>query len=1234
MRKTITLFGKAVPLFFFLLLAGISSKSYAQCAGEDASTNSCDKETDQFIDLFAALNGSPVTGGTWSDDNNSGGLNATTGELNTWLINRGGTFNYTYTVEGVAGCTDNQATVTVTLAGYAGRDNDDGVACETENDVNLFQFVGSSPSPTLFGTWAITVGPANALNRQIFNAQQAGPGNYTFTYTVAPQGSCPSTMSTVMVEVIEAPDSGSIDNTVNTVFCETDDLVGFTAFNLRDAIIGEDNGGVWTENQTNEINGFNDSTINIQNIRDTFGPGTYTFTYTVQPVNPICTFSQTTVAIIIEEVVDFTNATLELTAPDEDIFCEDILPIDAVATITGDIADIPNGDYELTYSVSPAPNSGTQTVTLTMTEGVGSFNIDPDFLTAAGIATIQVVSIIDPNTQNACDVKLDDLSDTLTIVALPNVSDSALSVDQPLCFGKRGTLTISDARNTSEIELADGEYTFSYTLASSTATQDYDAENITVTNGIAEIQLLAIYLASSGDYTITLNAIENSTGCSTPAAIATAFTVSPKPDAQTLTISILDTCEDDTVKVTITDTADTPNLVDGTYNFTYDISGSITATNQLADKITITDGTGSFDLPQAILANGNSTLTLTAVSNTASTCEADNLANPTASFNIIATPDATGAVVSIDDSCEDAANTVTITTDPTLIQDGDYILTYNLSDVNPSAEDTDVEVTFTGGKTTFDLTATQLAEAGTTTITIISLATASQRCAATGLPIATTFEVLPVPSLENTTLSVASICFGESTELLFTNSDLSDGNYDINYELIGENTFSDNASIEFIAGEASLTIAAETITNTGSTTITINSIAEPGSSCANTTATSTSFEVNHVPELADGDLLASDICLAKSGFVTITAGANLADGDYIITYNLSVSNTAQDLTADVEITNGQGSFEIPAINLSATGTTTITATLINSDAGCSSVPVTVNDDFEIFPLPDATGITGTANDVCFGESVTVRLSGATVLSDIDYEIYYQLSGATESEIITKTVKFTGGSADVILESSVFTSGGLTMFNLLDIQNSTTMCSATNLPVTVVDLTLEDPAVPSIASDGAVFCINDDPTVTDLEANISSSFTIITYDSPTGTSVVNPSTPLRANTTYYIAAQNTATGCEGSQRLEVTVDLSGCDSVFIPDGFSPNGDGINDVFEMKNMEIVYPDYTIEIFNRYGKVVFKGDSSTGFWDGHANQNRLGGNTLPNGVYFYIINYNDGQTSPKQGKVYLNR
>ena len=157
---------------------------------------------------------------------------------------------------------------------------------------------------------------------------------------------------------------------------------------------------------------------------------------------------------------------------------------------------------------------------------------------------------------------------------------------------------------------------------------------------------------------------------------------------------------------------------------------------------------------------------------------------------------------------------------------------------------------------------------------------------------------------------------------------------------------------------------------------------------------------------------------------------------------------------------------------------------------------------------------------------------------------------------------------------------------------------------------------------------------DLLANINSSFEVLIYDAPTNGNLISSTASLFANTTYYFAAQNTSTGCESSQRLAVTADLTGCDSVFIPEGFSPNGDGINDLFEMKNIDIIYPNYTIEIFNRNGSVVFKGNASIGPWNGQANQNRLGGNTLPNGTYFYIINYNNGQKSSKQGKVYLNR
>ena len=1550
MHKTITFLGKMLCAFFLLFNAGISSKSYGQCAGEDASITSCDKESNQYIDLFAALGGSPVAGGVWFDNDNSGGLNTATGELNTWLINRGGTFSYTYTVEGETGCSDNQSTVTLTLAGYAGSDNFNAVACEDETNINLFQFVGSNPNPTLFGTWAITSGPSDALNGPRFNAQQAGPGSYTFTYTVDAQGSCPSTMSTVVMQVVEAPESGTVDPAVNTSFCETDDLSGQTNFDLRDVLIGEDTNGVWTETTTNEISGFNDSVINIQSIRDNFGPGIYNFTYTVQPTNPLCDLSQTTVSIEIEEVVDFTNANLELTFPaeEDDIICEDALPINTTATITGDSADIPDGDYELTYEVSPSPNIGMETITITMSNGVGSFAVNPDFFTAAGVTEVRVISIIDPNTENNCEALIANLSDTLTIVALPDLSDTQISVDQPLCLDENGRLTLSDAGTTAAIELIDGEYAFTYTLESSTTSQEY-TQTATVLNGEATITLATNALPNADDYTVTLSSVQNSTSCTTPVDLSTTFTVLPKPDAETVSVSINDTCEDDVVSVNITDTAETPNLVDGTYDFTYAISGAITVTDQIASSVIITDGSGSFDLPQDILANGSSTLTLTSVSNSTSTCEADNLTMPAASFNIVPTPDATNAVLAVADTCEDGGASVTFTADASLILDGDYTLTYTLSGANTTeattttvtftsgsalfdltaeqlaeagtttvtvtslataaqsceatglplvtdfevlplptlenttlavasicfGEDTTLEfsgsdlpdgsyeityelsdantfietvstiftggeasivldaanltatgsttvtvtsitnestacvstvatsttfdvnpipdaetlsvsindtceddvvsvnitdtaetpnlvdgtydftyaisgaitvtdqiassviitdgsgsfdlpqdilangsstltltsvsnststceadnltmpaasfnivptpdatnavlavadtcedggasvtftadaslildgdytltytlsgantteatttVTFTSGSASFDLTAEQLAEAGTTTVTVTSLATAAQSCEATGLPLATDFEVLPLPTLENTTLEVASVCFGEDTMIEFSGSDLPDGSYEITYELSDANTFIETVSTIFTGGEASIVLDAANLTATGSTTVTVTSITNESTACVSTVATSTTFDVNPIPELATGDLIASDICLAESGFVTVDAGSSLAEGEYTIEYNLSGTNTATGLTETVAIANGSGTFIIPSTALTATGSTTITATLISSTFGCSSVPASVEDTFEVLPLPDAQGAVVSASDVCFGEEVNVTLSGATALNDGDYIVSYQITGATTSEILSETITVTGGAATITLDPATFTAGGATTFSLLDLQNSLTSCSAINLGTAFTEFTVEDPAVPTISSTGAIFCINDDPTVADLEANVSSSFAIITYDAASGGSVISPSTLLQVNTTYYIAAQNTATGCEGSQRLAVTIDLSGCDSVFIPDGFSPNGDGINDVFEMKNMDIVYPNYTIEIFNRNGAVVFKGDAATGFWNGQSNQSRLGGNTLPNGVYFYIINYNNGQTSPKQGKVYLNR
>ena len=95
---------------------------------------------------------------------------------------------------------------------------------------------------------------------------------------------------------------------------------------------------------------------------------------------------------------------------------------------------------------------------------------------------------------------------------------------------------------------------------------------------------------------------------------------------------------------------------------------------------------------------------------------------------------------------------------------------------------------------------------------------------------------------------------------------------------------------------------------------------------------------------------------------------------------------------------------------------------------------------------------------------------------------------------------------------------------------------------------------------------------------------------------------------------------------------------IPDGFSPNGDGINDVFSIPGL-IETPDFTMEVFDRWGNSVYKyannGNLSPDWWDGLSTGNMTlsKGQLVPAGTYFYLIEYNDGNNSPDKGYVYIN-
>jgi gliding motility-associated-like protein len=90
------------------------------------------------------------------------------------------------------------------------------------------------------------------------------------------------------------------------------------------------------------------------------------------------------------------------------------------------------------------------------------------------------------------------------------------------------------------------------------------------------------------------------------------------------------------------------------------------------------------------------------------------------------------------------------------------------------------------------------------------------------------------------------------------------------------------------------------------------------------------------------------------------------------------------------------------------------------------------------------------------------------------------------------------------------------------------------------------------------------------------------------------------------------GCSVSDTIFVRV-LKGPE---VPNVFSPNGDGINDTWKIKYLD-GYVGATIDVYNRYGQLVYKGVGYDVEWDGTYN-----GHPLPVGTYYYIINPKNGR------------
>jgi gliding motility-associated-like protein len=135
----------------------------------------------------------------------------------------------------------------------------------------------------------------------------------------------------------------------------------------------------------------------------------------------------------------------------------------------------------------------------------------------------------------------------------------------------------------------------------------------------------------------------------------------------------------------------------------------------------------------------------------------------------------------------------------------------------------------------------------------------------------------------------------------------------------------------------------------------------------------------------------------------------------------------------------------------------------------------------------------------------------------------------------------------------------------------------------------------------------------------------------GPSVQWPATQAGNLSAWFVVAD---TVCGIKDSVQVTYQILGADldSVQVPNVFTPNGDGINDAFELRGTEAsALAQINLVVYSRWGQEVFRTNDPQFAWDG-----RYQGRALSPGVYLYHLTWQSqcGTAGDQHGAVTLNQ